>query len=307
MCFKKIPYVHISQRATFKYSINKSPKIPLICENYFLMQDLKKIIEEAWEDRNLLRYNNTINAIEAVIEQLNKGEIRVAELIGSRWHTNEWIKKAVILYFPIRNMEEISVGPFVFHDKMKLKTDFVKTGVRVVPHAIARFGAYLAKGVIMMPSYVNIGAYVDEGTMVDTWATVGSCAQIGKHVHLSGGVGIGGVLEPVQAAPVIIEDNCFLGSRAIVVEGVHLEHEVVLGANVVLTASTKIIDVSHAEPVEYKGVVPARSVVIPGMYAKKFAAGEYQVPCALIIGKRKESTDKKTSLNDALRENNVAV
>jgi len=271
------------------------------------MQDLKKLIEEAWDDRNLLRYNEYINAIETVIERLDKGNLRVAELIGSIWYTQEWIKKAVILYFPIRQMEEISVGPFVFHDKMKLKTDYMETGVRVVPHAIARYGAYLAKGVIMMPSYVNIGAYVDEGTMVDTWATVGSCAQIGKHVHLSGGVGIGGVLEPVQASPVIIEDNCFIGSRAIVVEGVHLETEVVLGANVVLTASTKIIDVTGDTPVTYNKIVPARSVVIPGSYTKKFPAGEYQVPCALIIGKRKDSTDKKTSLNDALRENNVAV
>jgi 2,3,4,5-tetrahydropyridine-2-carboxylate N-succinyltransferase len=271
------------------------------------MQDLKKLIEDAWEDRNLLRYNEHINAIESVIEKLDKGTLRVAELIGTRWHTNEWVKKAVILYFPTRHMEEISFGPFVFHDKMKLKTDYAKTGVRVVPHGIARYGAHLAKGVIMMPSYVNIGAYVDEGTMVDTWATVGSCAQIGKHVHLSGGVGIGGVLEPVQASPVIIEDNCFLGSRAIVVEGVHLEPEVVLGANVVLTASTKIIDVTHSERIEYKGRVPAGSVVIPGSYAKQFPAGEFHVPCALIIGRRKESTDKKTSLNDALRENNVAV
>lgn len=271
------------------------------------MQHLKKFIEEAWDDRNLLRYKEYINAIDTVIEKLDKGELRVAELIDLRWHTHEWIKKAVILYFPTRIMEEISLGPFVFHDKMKLKTDYAKTGVRVVPHAIARYGAYLAKGVIMMPSYVNIGAYVDEGTMVDTWATVGSCAQIGKHVHLSGGVGIGGVLEPIQAAPVIIEDNCFIGSRAIVVEGVHLEHEVVLGANVVLTASTKIIDVTHSKPIEYKSRVPARSVVIPGSYTKTFPAGDFQVPCALIIGQRKESTDKKTSLNNALRENNIAV
>jgi 2,3,4,5-tetrahydropyridine-2-carboxylate N-succinyltransferase len=271
------------------------------------MLDLKKMIEDAWDDRNLLNYNEYTNAIETVIARLDKGEIRVAELIGTRWHTNDWIKKAVILYFPTRTMEEIKVGPFVFHDKMKLKTNYKELGVRVVPHGIARYGAFLAKGVIMMPSYVNIGAYVDEGTMVDTWATVGSCAQIGKHVHLSGGVGIGGVLEPVQGAPVIIEDNCFLGSRAIVVEGVHLEEEVVLGANVVLTASTKIIDVTGNEPVEYKSFVPARSVVIPGSYTKKFPAGDYQVPCALIIGKRKASTDKKTSLNDALRENNVAV
>lgn len=270
-------------------------------------ETLKKMVEEAWEDRALLRENAYINAIETVIERLNKGEMRVAELIMNRWHVNDWIKKAVILYFPICDMEEIKVGPFVFHDKMKLKTDYRKAGVRVVPHGIARYGAYLAKGVIMMPSYVNIGAYVDEGTMVDTWATVGSCAQIGKNCHLSGGVGIGGVLEPVQAAPVIIEDNCFLGSRAIVVEGVHVEQEAVLGANVVLTASTKIIDVTGHTPIEYKGRVPARSVVIPGSYPKKFAAGEYQVPCALIIGKRKESTDKKTSLNNALRDNNVAV
>lgn len=271
------------------------------------MQDLKKLIEDAWDDRKLLNYTEYINAIDTVIQRLDKGTLRVAEPIDGRWHTNEWIKKAVILYFPIRSMEEITVGPFVFHDKMKLKTDYKKAGVRVVPHGLARYGAHLEPGVIMMPSYVNIGAYVGEGTMVDTWATVGSCAQIGKHCHLSGGVGIGGVLEPVQASPVIIEDNCFLGSRAIVVEGVHVEHEVVLGANVVLTASTKIIDVTGEKPIEYKGRVPARSVVIPGTYAKKFPAGEYQVPCALIIGKRKESTDKKTSLNDALRENNVAV
>jgi 2,3,4,5-tetrahydropyridine-2-carboxylate N-succinyltransferase len=271
------------------------------------MQDLRKLIEDAWEDRNLLDNNEYITAVETIIERLDKGTLRVAERIAGRWHTNEWIKKAVILYFPIRQMEEVKVGPFVFHDKMKLKTDYKKTGVRVVPHGLARYGAHLAKGVIMMPSYVNIGAYVDEGTMVDTWATVGSCAQIGKHCHLSGGVGIGGVLEPVQASPVIIEDNCFIGSRAIVVEGVHVEEEVVLGANVVLTASTKIIDVTHPDAIEYKGRVPARSVVIPGSYAKKFPGGEFHVPCALIIGQRKESTNKKTSLNDALRENNVAV
>lgn len=272
-----------------------------------MIKELKKLAEDAWENRQLLEYKEYREAIETVIQHLDTGELRVAEPIGSRWHVNDWIKKAVILYFPIRQMEVVATGPFVFHDKMKLKTNYKELGVRVVPHGIARYGAYLAKGVIMMPSYVNIGAYVDEGTMVDTWATVGSCAQIGKHVHLSGGVGIGGVLEPVQAAPVIIEDNVFVGSRAIVVEGVHVESEAVLGANVVLTASTKIIDVSGSEPVEYKGVVPARSVVIPGSYTKKFAAGEYQVPCALIIGKRKESTDKKTSLNDALREHNVAV
>ncbi|MBC8053685.1 MAG: 2,3,4,5-tetrahydropyridine-2,6-dicarboxylate N-succinyltransferase [Sphingobacteriaceae bacterium] len=272
-----------------------------------MIPELKKRIEEAWDDRNLLTFPDYRSAIESVILMLDKGEIRVAEPIGTRWHVNDWIKKAVILYFPIRQMEEIAVGPFVFHDKMKLKTNFKELGVRVVPQATARYGAFLAKGVIMMPSYVNIGAYVDEGTMVDTWATVGSCAQIGKNVHLSGGVGIGGVLEPVQAAPVIIEDNCFIGSRAIVVEGVRVETEAVLGANVCLTASTKIIDVTGDTPVEYKGIVPARSVVIPGSYTKKFAAGEYQVPCALIIGQRKASTDKKTSLNDALREHNVAV
>jgi 2,3,4,5-tetrahydropyridine-2-carboxylate N-succinyltransferase len=272
-----------------------------------MIAEFKKAVEEAWEDRNLLNFKEYKDVIERIIQRLDRGEIRVAEKIGNIWHVNDWIKKAVIMYFPIREMEEIKVGPFVFHDKMKLKTDYKETGVRVVPHGIARYGAFLAKGVIMMPSYVNIGAYVDSGTMVDTWATVGSCAQIGKDVHLSGGVGIGGVLEPVQAAPVIIEDGCFLGSRAIVVEGVRLEKEVVLGANVVLTASTKIIDVTGPQPVEYKMVVPERSVVIPGSYTKKFPAGEFQVPCALIIGKRKESTDKKTSLNEALRDHSVAV
>lgn len=271
------------------------------------MNELRKLVDEAWEDRNLLNFKEYTDAIEMVIQHLDRGELRVADPVAGLWHINDWIKKAVILYFPTREMEEINAGPFVFHDKMKLKTNYKELGVRVVPHGLARYGAYLAKGVIMMPSYVNIGAYVDEGTMVDTWATVGSCAQIGKHVHLSGGVGIGGVLEPVQAAPVIIEDNCFIGSRAIVVEGVRVEKEAVLGANVVLTASTKIIDVTGEHPVETKGVVPARSVVIPGSYTKQFAAGEYQVPCALIIGKRKESTDLKTSLNDALREHNVAV
>nr|MBC7613617.1 2,3,4,5-tetrahydropyridine-2,6-dicarboxylate N-succinyltransferase [Pseudopedobacter sp.] len=272
-----------------------------------MIAELKKAVEEAWEDRNLLNFKEYRDHIERIIYRLDVGELRVAEPIGNVWHVNDWIKKAVIMYFPIREMEEIKAGPFVFYDKMKHKTDFKKQGVRVVPHGLARYGAYLAKGVILMPSYVNIGAYVDEGTMVDTWATVGSCAQIGKNVHLSGGVGIGGVLEPIQAAPVIIEDNCFIGSRAIVVEGVRVETEAVLGANVVLTASTKIIDVTGPEPIEYKMVVPARSVVIPGSYTKKFPSGEYQVPCALIIDKRKESTDKKTSLNDALRENKVAV
>ena len=269
--------------------------------------ELREIIEKAWENRALIQENATQSAIRSVIEKLDKGELRVAEPSANGWLVNEWIKKAVILYFPIQSMETIEVGPFEFHDKIKLKRNYKALGVRVVPHAVARYGAFLSKGVIMMPSYVNIGAYVDEGTMVDTWATVGSCAQIGRNVHLSGGVGIGGVLEPVQAAPVIIEDNAFIGSRCIIVEGVRVAKEAVLGANVVLTASSKIIDVTGEKPVEYKNYVPERSVVIPGGYTKKFPAGEFQVPCALIIGKRKESTDKKTSLNDALRENNVSV
>lgn len=268
---------------------------------------MQELIEQAWNDRTLLQQPETRKAIEDVIEALDKGRLRVAEPDGEQWKVNDWVKKAVILYFPIRTMETIEAGPLEFHDKMALKRNYAELGVRVVPHAVARYGAFLAKGVIMMPSYVNIGAYVDAGTMVDTWATVGSCAQIGKDVHLSGGVGIGGVLEPVQAAPVIIEDGCFIGSRCIVVEGCRVGKEAVLGANVVLTGSTKIIDVTGAEPVEYKGYVPPRSVVIPGSYSKKFASGEYNVPCALIIGKRKESTDLKTSLNNALREYDVAV
>jgi 2,3,4,5-tetrahydropyridine-2-carboxylate N-succinyltransferase len=268
---------------------------------------MRAIIEAAWEDRSLLEQEETQNAIRSIIKQLDEGDLRVAEPTTEGWQVNEWVKKAVVLYFPIQKMETFHAGPMEFHDKMPLKKDYAAKGIRVVPHAVARQGAYIASGVILMPSYVNIGAYVDSGTMVDTWATVGSCAQIGKNVHLSGGVAIGGVLEPLQAAPVIIEDDAFVGSRCIVVEGVRVEREAVLGANVVLTASTKIIDVSGDEPIEYKGVVPARSVVIPGTYAKQFPAGEYQVPCALIIGKRKESTNKKTSLNDALREHNVAV
>lgn len=268
---------------------------------------LQEQIEKAWNDRELLKTPETQKAIRAVVDQLDKGSLRVAEPNGDGWKVNEWVKKAVILYFPIQQMETIEVGPFEFHDKIALKKNYKALGVRVVPHAIARHGSYLSKGVIMMPSYVNIGAYVDEGTMVDTWATVGSCAQIGKNVHLSGGVGIGGVLEPVQAAPVIIEDNAFIGSRCIVVEGVRVGSEAVLGANVVLTGSSKIIDVTGAQPVEYKSFVPPRSVVIPGTIPKKFPAGEFQVPCALIIGKRKESTDKKTSLNDALRDNQISV
>lgn len=269
---------------------------------------MHELIEKAWNDRGMLRDPEVVMAIERVVEELDRGILRVAAPTSTGdWQVNDWVKKAVIMYFPIKQMHTIEVGPLEFHDKIPLKKRYAQLGVRVVPHAIARHGAYLAPGTILMPSYVNIGAYVDEGTMVDTWATVGSCAQIGKHVHLSGGVGIGGVLEPVQAAPVIIEDGCFIGSRAIVVEGVRVCQEAVLGANVVLTASTRIIDVTGPEPKEMKGLVPPRSVVIPGTVPKKFAAGEYGVPCALIIGQRKESTDKKTSLNDALREHNVAV
>ena len=271
------------------------------------MEQVQQIIEKAWNNRELLKETETTDAIRKVITLLDEGKIRVAEPTADGWQVNEWVKKAVVLYFPIQKMETLEAGIFEYHDKMPLKRGYKEKGIRVVPNAVARHGAYISSGVILMPSYVNIGAYVDEGTMVDTWATVGSCAQIGKNVHLSGGVGIGGVLEPLQAAPVIIEDNAFLGSRSIVVEGVKVEKEAVLGANVVLTASTKIIDVTGDEPVEMKGLVPARSVVIPGSYTKKFPAGEYQVPCALIIGKRKESTNKKTSLNDALREYNVAV
>ena len=266
----------------------------------------KKLIEAAWEDRSLLEQAEVKDAIKAVVEELDKGRMRIAEKNDGKWVVNEWLKKAVLMYFPIMKMKTMEAGPLEWHDKMELKHGYEELGVRVVPQAVARYGAYLARGVVMMPSYVNIGAYVDSGTMVDTWATVGSCAQIGKHVHLSGGVGIGGVLEPVQAAPVIIEDNCFIGSRCIVVEGALIEEEAVLGANTVITGSTKILDVTGAEPVEYKGRVPARSVVIPGSYTKHFAAGDYQVNCALIIGKRKESTDKKTSLNAALRDYDVS-
>ena len=269
---------------------------------------LQQDILSAWENRSLLEDVNIQKSIRAVIELLDKGKVRVAEKKDDKWIVNEWIKKAVILYFPIQQMKTCEVGMFEFHDKIGLKSNYAELGVRVVPHAVARYGSFLSQGVIMMPSYVNIGAYVGKNTMVDTWATVGSCAQIGENVHLSGGVGIGGVLEPIQAAPVIIEDNCFVGSRCIVVEGVRVEKEAVLGANVVLTKSTKIIDVTHQdEPVEYEAVIPSRSVVIPGCYTKRFPAGYYQVPCALIIGKRKASTDTKTSLNDALREYNVSV
>ncbi len=279
-----------------------------------MYKELREKVEKAWDDKALLQEEQTIKAIREVVELMDKGKLRIAEPVLSKdgdsiekWNLNEWVKKAVISYFPIQGMKKIELAPFEFHDKIELKKDYDKLGVRVVPHAVARYGAYLAKGVIMMPSYVNIGAYVESGTMVDTWATVGSCAQIGKDVHLSGGVGIGGVLEPVQAAPVIIEDGCFIGSRCIIVEGAMIKKQAVLGANVVITNSTKIIDITGHEPVEMRGVVPERSVVIPGSYTKKFPAGEYQVPCALIIGKRKESTNLKTSLNDALREHDVAV
>ncbi len=265
------------------------------------------VIEQAWENRVMLSDEDVRKTIRYVIDELDAGRLRVAEpdQKNGGWKVNDWIKKAVILYFPIQQMTVIETGPFEFHDKIPLKKNYRELGVRIVPHAIARYGSYLAKGVIMMPSYVNIGAYVDEGSMVDTWATVGSCAQVGKNVHLSGGVGIGGVLEPVQAAPVIIEDNCFIGSRSIIVEGARVEKEAVLGANVVITGSTRIIDVTGKEPVEHRGTVPSRSVVIPGSCPKEFPAGTFEVSCALIIGKRKASTDKKTSLNDALREYNI--
>lgn len=269
--------------------------------------ELQELIVEAWGNRELLKDKKYSDAVRAVIEEVDKGRLRTAAPSETGWHVNEWVKQAILLYFGIQQMQTFSLPPFEFYDKMLLKKDYASLGVRAVPHAVARYGSFLAKNVVLMPSYVNIGAYVDEGTMVDTWATVGSCAQIGKHVHLSGGVGIGGVLEPLQASPVIIEDGCFLGSRSIVVEGVKVEKEAVLGANVVLTQSTKIIDVSGSSPVEYRGRVPARSVVIPGTYPKKFPAGEYNVSCALIIGQRKPSTDLKTSLNDALRDFNVSV
>lgn len=272
-----------------------------------MYHELQATIEAAWENRELLKEFETREAIQKTIDEIDRGHLRCAQPHEDGWMVNDWVKKAVILYFPIQGMKTHEVGIFEYHDKMKLKTDYARQGVRVVPPATARYGAFLAEGVILMPSYVNIGAYVGAGTMVDTWATVGSCAQIGANVHLSGGVGIGGVLEPVQAAPVIIEDGAFIGSRCIVVEGVRVGKEAVLGANVVLTGSTKIIDATGSQPVEHKGYVPPRSVVIPGSYTKNFPAGDYQVPCALIIGQRKPSTDLKTSLNDALREYNVAV
>lgn len=269
------------------------------------MEKLKESIEAVWSNRELLKSIHYQQAIETIVELLDKGQLRVASPHEGGWKVNEWVKKAVILYFPLRQMETLEAGIMEFHDKIPLKHNYKELGVRVVPHAVARYGAYISSGVILMPSYVNIGAWVGKGTMVDTWATVGSCAQIGEHVHLSGGVGIGGVLEPVQAAPVIIEDDCFIGSRSIVVEGVRIAREAVLGANVVLTQSTRIIDVSGPEAIEYRGFVPERSVVIPGSFPKQFPAGEFQVACALIIGKRKQSTDTKTSLNEALREYGV--
>lgn len=268
---------------------------------------MKELILQAWSHRELLKENKYSEAVRSVIEDVDKGRLRVATPGADSWQVNEWVKQAILLYFGIQQMQTWSIPPFEFYDKMLLKSNFKELGVRAVPHAVARYGAYIARNVVLMPSYVNIGAFVDEGTMVDTWATVGSCAQIGKGVHLSGGVGIGGVLEPLQASPVIIEDGCFIGSRCIVVEGVLVEKEAVLGANVVLTQSTKIIDVSGNEPKEYKGRVPSRSVVIPGSYMKKFPSGEYNVSCALVIGQRKPSTDLKTSLNEALREFNVSA
>ena len=298
--------IHFTQREYFKIKF-----LMYICEHLkrinllIKMHTLQKDIEAIWENRALLEEKKHI--VFNVMELLDTGKLRVAERIDEEWHVNEWVKKAILLYFPSREMETFEVGPMEFYDKIPLKKDYKSQGVRVVPHAVARYGSFMEKGVVLMPSYVNIGAYVAEGTMVDTWATVGSCAQIGKGVHLSGGVGIGGVLEPPQAAPVIIEDGAFIGSRCIVVEGVRIEKEAVLGANVVLTASTKIIDVTGSEPIEYKGFVPARSVVIPGSIPKEFAAGTYQVPCALIIGKRTASTDLKTSLNNALRDFGVSV
>jgi 2,3,4,5-tetrahydropyridine-2,6-dicarboxylate N-succinyltransferase len=312
--FSAVKYKLLSQHfyTLFCISQNQLAKI-----NNMDRKELQELIQEAWNNRELTKQNKYAEAVRAVIEEIDKGRLRVASPIESgsqqasategKWVVNEWVKQAILLYFGIQPMQTWNIEPFEFYDKMLLKNNYKELGVRAVPHAVARYGAYLARNVVLMPSYVNIGAYVDEGTMVDTWATVGSCAQIGKAVHLSGGVGIGGVLEPLQAAPVIIEDGCFIGSRCIVVEGVIVEKEAVLGANVVLTQSTKIIDVSGDQPKEYKGRVPARSVVIPGSYTKKFLAGEYGVGCALIIGQRKPSTDLKTSLNDALRDFNVSV
>ena len=296
--------------AKLNYSISSCTitiRLLTLSPTKYIMEELKNTIEAAWNDQSLLKDANVTDAIESVIEKIDKGDLRIAEPNNNEWKINEWVKKAVVMYFPIRKMETSNAGPLEFHDKMKLKTNYKELGIRVVPHAVSRYGAYIAPGVILMPSYVNIGAYVDSGSMIDTWATVGSCAQIGKNVHLSGGVGVGGVLEPLQAAPVIVEDGAFIGSRSIIVEGVRIGKEAVLGANVVLTKSTKIIDVSGNKPIEQHAYVPERKVVIPGSYTKNFPAGDYQVPCALIIGERKKSTDLKTSLNDALREFNVSI
>ena len=272
------------------------------------MQDLIQIIESTWENRDLLKEQQNKEAVREVIAILYSGKIRVAERIKQgEWKVNDWIKKAILLYFPISENKKIMAGDLEFFDKIPTKKNYEEAGVRAVPHAIARYGSFVESGAILMPSYVNIGAYVGSGSMIDTWATVGSCAQVGKNVHIAGGVGIGGVLEPPQAAPNIIEDNCFIGSRCIIVEGTIIEEEAVLGANVVITASTHIIDVTQSEPVQYKARIPARSVVITGSYTKQYPAGEYQVPCALIIGQRKPSTDKKVSLNDALRDFGVSV
>lgn len=279
----------------------------MLIYNIVMDNSLINDIEKCWTNRELIHDRLFRERIAQVIELLDAGKVRVAENRGETWQVNEWVKKAILLYFITMKAEKITAGPFQYFDKIGLKTGWEEKGVRVVPQALARYGSYVAKGVVLMPSYINIGAYVDSGTMVDTWATVGSCAQIGKNVHLSGGVGIGGVLEPVQDAPVIIEDGCFIGSRSIVVEGVRIKKESVLGANVVITKSTRIIDVTSEAPVEMKGEVPERSVVIPGSYGKKFPAGTYQVPCAIIIGKRKASTDLKTSLNDVLRDYQISV
>ncbi len=307
ICFIKFTYTLKSYKITNKILHRLDQVFTFTFQNYTTMQNIQQTIESAWENREMLKDPEVQSQIRAVIEELDKGRLRVAEPDGDSWKVNDWVKKAVVMYFPIQKMETIEVGPFEFHDKIPLKKDYASQGVRVVPHAIARHGSYLEPGVIMMPSYVNIGAWVGAGTMVDTWATVGSCAQVGKNVHLSGGVGLGGVLEPLQATPTIIEDNCFIGSRCIIVEGVRVRKEAVIGAGVTITQSTHIIDVTGSEPVTYKGEVPERSVVIPGSYTKEFAAGSYNVNCALIIGKRKPSTDMKVSLNDALREYSVAV
>ena len=271
--------------------------------------DLQSVIEAAFAESARLEQPQTREAVEATIAALDRGEIRLAEkpADGGDYVVNSWIQRAILLYFRMRQLETWQIGQFEYHDKIPLKKDYAKLGVRVVPPAVARYGSYLESGAILMPSYVNIGARVGSGTMVDTWATVGSGAQIGRDVHLAGGVGIGGVLEPPGARPVIVEDGAFIGSRCIVTEGMLIEAGAVLGANVTLTGSTPIIDVTGKEPITYHGRVPARSVVVPGTRPKQYAAGEYQVSCALIIGQRTASTDQKTSLNDALRDFGVST